>query len=145
MAKDPRAEFMRKSNLMAAGQIVHDSAEIEEENLDLTDPRQRFIRDSMALANGMGLAGVRKLYADTLDAQDLDPRQRFIQGWQRVADGESVESVSQGRADSKKPRREFRADDRRYDRGCLFIKTDDEDDLEKKDPRSELLNKLARM
>lgn len=64
MEKDPRRVFMDRSRQLAEGEILHDGDLAEAEGFDLGDPRQRFMRDSLLLAEGKSPAEVKQIRRD---------------------------------------------------------------------------------
>ena len=55
---------MDRSRQLAEGETIHDSDLAETEGFDLGDPRQRFMRDSLLLAEGKSTAEVKQIQRD---------------------------------------------------------------------------------
>ncbi len=112
MKNDPRAKFVQKSMRQAQGEQVLDDRDMSWKDLDTEEPRQRFIRDSHMLADGMSMADVRRINMDQENDIELSPRERFIRDSQRLCDPDSA-------SDAKSGKRTRIADARRTSKGHL--------------------------
>ena len=147
MEKDPRQLFMDLNKRLADGETIHDADLIDVESIDAGDARQRFIRDSQLLAEGMTQADIRKIHDDEKPKEVLDHRQRFIRDSQRLAAGESPEKVA--REAKAYARRHVRVDALRFATDGKLnlerLRLTGDGDEDEKDFRGAMLKRLAAM